>query len=149
MSDRDILSAQIGLLCNARNDFNDIDLYRDDEVFRHSFGIDRLPSEAAFRQRLDELPEQKTHAALRQSSLDFLRKREFGTVEARAAVRQNLSLVRGNTGPRFDLAKMREPAGFRSPGSLLEAFPPGPGMRTPTSGQHLGFLHHKMEVLFY
>lgn len=81
MSDRDILSVQIGLLCNARNDFNDIDLYRDDEVFRHSFGIDRLPSEAAFRQRLDELPEQKTHAALRQSSLDFLRTREFGTVE--------------------------------------------------------------------
>lgn len=82
ISDRDVLSTQIGLLCNARNDFNDIDLYRDDEVFAHSFGIDHLPSEAAFRQRLDELPEQKTHAALRESTLAFLSGREFGTVRA-------------------------------------------------------------------
>jgi len=81
ISDRDVLSAQVGLLCNARNDFNDIELYRDDEVFRHSFGINKLPSEAVFRQRLDELPESKTHGALRESNLSFLSKQTFGTVE--------------------------------------------------------------------
>lgn len=81
ISDRDILSTQIGLLCNARNDFNDVELYREDEVFRNSFGIEQLPSEAAFRHRLDELPEQKTHAALRESTLALLHTREFGSVD--------------------------------------------------------------------
>jgi hypothetical protein len=81
ISDRDILSTQIGLLCNGRNDFNDVNLYREDEVFLRSFGIRQLASEEAFRQRFDELPEQKTHAALRRCTLDFLRRREFGTVE--------------------------------------------------------------------
>jgi hypothetical protein len=80
ISDRDVLSTQIGLLCNARNDFNDVDLYREDEVFLQSFGIDKLPSEAVFRQRFDEMPEEKTHAALRESTLGFLSKQAPGTL---------------------------------------------------------------------
>ena len=30
IADRDILLSMIGLLCNGRSDFNDIDLYRND-----------------------------------------------------------------------------------------------------------------------
>lgn len=82
ISDRDILSTQIGLLCNARNDFNDIDLYREDTVFAHAYGIEQLPSESAFRQRLDELPEAKSHKTLRECSLAFLSKQQPGTVRA-------------------------------------------------------------------
>ena len=37
--DRDILLSQIGLLCNGRTNFNDIDLYRDDELFKNAFVI--------------------------------------------------------------------------------------------------------------
>ncbi|NKB24769.1 MAG: hypothetical protein GKR87_14440 [Kiritimatiellae bacterium] len=39
ISDREILLTQIGLLCNGRTDFNDIDLYRGDEIFMNAFGL--------------------------------------------------------------------------------------------------------------
>ena len=65
ISDRSILMTLVGMLCNARTDFNDVDLYKEDTVFAHSFQIDRLPSEPTLRQRLDELPQERSHAALR------------------------------------------------------------------------------------
>ena len=80
--DRDILLAQIGLLCNGRTDFNDIDLYRGDELFTNAFGIKTVPSEPVFRQRFDELPPDRTHAALRKLSTGLLSKRTLGTVDA-------------------------------------------------------------------
>ncbi|NKB25482.1 MAG: hypothetical protein GKR87_14115 [Kiritimatiellae bacterium] len=39
ISDRETLLTQIGLLCNGRTDFNDIDLYRGDEIFMNAFGL--------------------------------------------------------------------------------------------------------------
>ena len=59
ISDRDILLSQIGLLSNGRTDFNDIDLYRGDELFTNAFGIRTVASESVFRQRFDELPAKK------------------------------------------------------------------------------------------
>ena len=82
ISDRSILMTMIGMLCNARTDFNDVDLYKEDTVFANSFQIDRLPSEATLRQRLDELPEQRTHQALRTFNQSLLKERSFGTVKA-------------------------------------------------------------------
>lgn len=73
---------QIGMLCNARTDFNDVDLYREDRLFTHAFGIGRLPSEAIFRQRLDEMPQQRCHTALRELNLGFLKTRKLGGVDA-------------------------------------------------------------------
>ena len=51
ISDRNILLTQIGLQTNARNDFNDVDLYRDDTVFKNAYGIKTVPSESVFRTR--------------------------------------------------------------------------------------------------
>ena len=82
ISDRDIILSQIGLLSNGRTDFNDIDLYRGDELFTNAFGIKTVASEPVFRQRFDELPEIKTHDALRKLSTGLLSKRTFGTLEA-------------------------------------------------------------------
>ncbi len=82
IADRDILLAQIGLHCNARTDFNDIDLYRNDTVFKNSFGLQTIPSEPVFRTRFDDLPAERTHAALRSLNLDLLRRRTFGRVDA-------------------------------------------------------------------
>jgi len=88
--DRDILLTQIGLLCNGYTDFNDVDQYKGDRLFTAAYGIGRLPSEATLRQRLDEMPQEKTHESLRELNLKLLRKRksEFGRVEA-----EGLSLV--------------------------------------------------------
>lgn len=80
--DRDILMTQIGMLCNARTDFNDVDLYRDDRLFTYAFGIERLPSEAVLRQRLDEMPQDRCHASIRNLNLNFLKSRRLGRVEA-------------------------------------------------------------------
>ena len=82
ISDRSILMTLVGMLCNARTDFNDVDLYKDDTVFAHSFQIDRLPSEPTLRQRLDELPEERSHTTLRGFNQILLKQRSFGTVKA-------------------------------------------------------------------
>jgi hypothetical protein len=82
IADRDILLTQIGLLCNGRNDFNDVDLYRNDEIFMNAYGLKGVASEPVFRQRFDDLPEARTHAALRDLNIRLLSKRTFGRVDA-------------------------------------------------------------------
>lgn len=82
IADRNILLSQIGLLCNGRNDFNDIDLYRGDEVFMNAFGLKAVASEPVFRQRFDDLPASKTHAALRKLNTRLLSKRTLGRLDA-------------------------------------------------------------------
>ena len=82
ISDRNVLMTMIGMLCNSRTDFNDVTLYQDDAVFAQSFRIDKLPSESSLRQRLDELPGQRSHSALRSFNQTLLKGRTFGTVQA-------------------------------------------------------------------
>lgn len=82
IADRDILLTQIGLLCNGRTDFNDVDLYRNDELFMNAFGLKTVASEPVFRQRFDDLPPIRTHAALRDLNIRLLSKRTFGRVDA-------------------------------------------------------------------
>ncbi len=82
IADRDILLSQIGLLCNGRTDFNDIDLYRDDEVFMNAYGLKTVASESVFRQRFDDLPAEKTLTALRKLNTQLLARRSFGRVDA-------------------------------------------------------------------
>ena len=82
ISDRDILLTLTGMLCNARTDFTNASLYAEDTVFAHSFGIEALPSEATLRQRLDELPAERSQLALRTLNQSLLSGRTFGTVRA-------------------------------------------------------------------
>ena len=82
IADRDILLSQIGLLCNGRTDFNDIDLYRGDEIFMNAYGLKTVASESVFRQRFDDLPAEKTHASLRRLNTRLLAQRSFGRVNA-------------------------------------------------------------------
>jgi hypothetical protein len=51
----DVLAAAIGLLCLGKSDFSDIEAFRDDEFFRLSLGLRRIPSEPTLRQRLDAM----------------------------------------------------------------------------------------------
>jgi len=80
ISDRDILLTMTGMLCNSRTDFTDVGLYCDDTVFAQSFGIGGLPSESTLRQRMDELPAQRSQSALRRLNQSLLSGRTFGTV---------------------------------------------------------------------
>jgi len=82
IADRDILLTQIGLLCNGRTDFNDVDLYRNDELFMNAFDLKTVASEPVFRQRFDDLPAARTHAALRDLNIRLLSTRTFGRVDA-------------------------------------------------------------------
>jgi hypothetical protein len=82
ISDRDILLTMTGMLCNSRTDFTNASLYAEDTVFAHSFGIEALPSEATLRQRLDELPAERSQSALRTLNQSLLSGRTFGTVRA-------------------------------------------------------------------
>lgn len=82
ISDRDCLLTMTGVLCNARADFNDVDQYKDDRVFSEAFGIKDLPSEPTLRQRLDDLPPERTQATLRELNLALLKDRNFKTVQA-------------------------------------------------------------------
>ena len=82
ISDRSILKTLIGMLCNGRTDFTDVNLYANDEVFANAYEIDRLPSESLLRQRLDELPAERSHEALRALNTEVLGERTFGTLQA-------------------------------------------------------------------
>ena len=82
ISDRAILLTMTGMLCNSRTDFTNASLYVDDTVFAHSFGIEALPSEATLRQRLEELPAERSQSALRTLNQSLLSDRTFGTMRA-------------------------------------------------------------------
>jgi hypothetical protein len=79
--DRDILMSQVGLLCNARTDFNDIELYKNDELFRDAFDLSRVPSEVSLRTRLDEMPQDICHSSLRSLNTALLKKCKFKRVD--------------------------------------------------------------------
>lgn len=55
ISDRSILMTLIGMLCNARANFADVNRYQDEALFAQAFRFDQLPSEPSMRQRLDKL----------------------------------------------------------------------------------------------
>ncbi|MCL6507138.1 MAG: IS1380 family transposase, partial [Bryobacteraceae bacterium] len=40
----DVVAAMIGLLCLGKSDFNDIEGFRGDELFRHALGLRQIPS---------------------------------------------------------------------------------------------------------
>jgi len=54
IADIDILRSYLGLLSLGKSDFQAITGMRDDDYFRHSLGIGRVPSAERLRQRLDE-----------------------------------------------------------------------------------------------
>lgn len=54
ISNGDVVSSYVGLLCQGKNDFDHIESFRDDEFFRLSLGLTAIPSSPTLRQRLDE-----------------------------------------------------------------------------------------------
>jgi len=54
ISHADLLRNYLGLLCLGKSDYEAITAMRDDEYFKNSLGITRVPSAERLRQRLDE-----------------------------------------------------------------------------------------------
>ena len=54
ISNGDVASSYIGLLCQGKSDFDDIEDFREDEFFRYALNIDNVPSSPTLRQRLDQ-----------------------------------------------------------------------------------------------
>ncbi|HIJ86039.1 MAG: transposase, IS4 family [Magnetococcales bacterium] len=54
ISHADIIKSYLGLLCQGKSDFEAIAQHEKDEFFLKSLGIDRVPSVARLRQRMDE-----------------------------------------------------------------------------------------------
>lgn len=53
ISEADIVRSYLGLLCLGKSDYEAISSKQQDDYFRHSLGIDRVPSAERLRQRLD------------------------------------------------------------------------------------------------
>jgi hypothetical protein len=49
----DIAIAYIGLLCQGKNDFDSIEIFRQDPFFKTSLGNRQIPSSPTLRQRMD------------------------------------------------------------------------------------------------
>ena len=50
---RDMLSSYVAMLCLGKSDFEAINGFREDEFFHEALGLKQVPSEGAFRQRMD------------------------------------------------------------------------------------------------
>ncbi|MEA2096691.1 MAG: IS1380 family transposase [Candidatus Cloacimonadota bacterium] len=76
----DVLSQAVGLISQGRTDYNDIELFRDDELFRDALEITKVYSEANLRQRLDEYAGSYDEE-IERSSLSLLGQASLGTIK--------------------------------------------------------------------
>ncbi|WP_144463788.1 IS1380 family transposase, partial [Siminovitchia fortis] len=54
ISNGDVASSYIGILCQGKSDFDHIEAFREDEFFRYALNVDKVPSSPTLRQRLDQ-----------------------------------------------------------------------------------------------
>lgn len=83
ISNADVLTTQIGLLCQGRTHFEDIELFRQDEAesFSLSMGIDKIPSESTLRQRLGELATKESMTKIEGVNLAVLKAHQISPLE--------------------------------------------------------------------
>lgn len=84
---RDILKIAAALLALGRNDFADVDLYRNDPLFKEALNLQKIPSAETLRQRLNDLGLCNAEQTLMDDCLvEFLRKvNDFGKIQTQYA----------------------------------------------------------------
>ncbi|NQT14434.1 MAG: IS1380 family transposase [Planctomycetes bacterium] len=81
VTDSDTATMMMGLQAQGRNDFEDIELFRDDPMFSTALNLPKVLSAVSLRQRLDDLAEDASALPrLKEANLRFLSQAEFGTV---------------------------------------------------------------------
>ncbi|MBF0422375.1 MAG: hypothetical protein HQL73_05225 [Magnetococcales bacterium] len=86
----DIIKSYFGLICQGKSDFEAIVQHRKDDFFMKSLGIDKVPSAARLRQRMDEGATVWT-PIIQNLSVDFLQ--EAGVMVTPLAVLVHLELI--------------------------------------------------------
>lgn len=83
ISNSGIIKTIVGMFTLGQTDFADVEMFRDDLSFFLSLELERVPSKATLRQRLDLIAKLNTHQTLLDYAMrDLLRKVEsFGTVK--------------------------------------------------------------------
>ena len=77
ISNMDILTCFLGLLCLGKSDYEGVAARREDVWFKEALGLARVPSPECLRQRLDEMAKNEALvAALSRGSLELLRRLE-------------------------------------------------------------------------
>lgn len=73
-SNGDVAKSYIGLLCQGKSDYDNIETFRDDAFFALALDIQRVPSSPTLRQRLDQAAlVEKWKTILHEESLDLIR----------------------------------------------------------------------------
>ena len=79
-----ILKSMMGLLSLGKTDYANIELYRDDEIFREALDLNAVPSEERLRQRIENMACDDVEDAMLSSNIELLRKVEdFGSVKTK------------------------------------------------------------------
>lgn len=78
ISHQSILKSVLGLFCQGRSDYADIEAFRDDPLFKDALGLESVPSQETLRQRVDEMAG-KADGVVAAASLELLRNvKDFG-----------------------------------------------------------------------
>jgi len=81
VADGDVAAMMMGLQVQGRNDFEDIELFRDDPMFSTALDLPTVLSAASLRQRLGEFAEDPAALpAIKEANVRFLSQVAFGTV---------------------------------------------------------------------
>ncbi len=85
ISEYDIVTSYLGLICMGKTDFIEIEQYREDEFFKRMLDIKKVPSEASLRQRLDNLGKvgQKILRKLFTLNISLLNRVELGSIKTK------------------------------------------------------------------
>ena len=82
VSDSDVATMMMGLQVQGRNDFEDIELFRDNPMFSMALDLPIVLSASSLRQRLGEFAEDPTALpAIKAANMRFLSQVAFGTVD--------------------------------------------------------------------
>ena len=84
ISHSNILKSMIGLFGMGRTDYANIELFRNDPVFKEALQMSSVPSEGTLRQRIEEMSNDRVYKALMKANLELLKKvKEFGRIKTR------------------------------------------------------------------
>ena len=73
ISNTDVAFSYLGLLCQGKSDFDDIEPFREDHFFHQALNIKRVPSSPTLRQRFDDFAESDWSQSLNQASIEILK----------------------------------------------------------------------------
>lgn len=81
ISNADVVRAYMGLLCQGRTAYEDIELYRDDQFFKDVLGIKNVPSCSTLRQRFNKA-EGRFDPVIKEVNLKLLNRCRITPIEA-------------------------------------------------------------------